>query len=332
MKVLLTGASGFVGSHVLDSLRRRNISVALLLRPGSSRAFLQPHLPAVTIHAGSIGEPESLRQALDGVSHIIHCAGCVKAARVEDFYNINQVGTRALVAAANSTGARIKRFVFVSSLAAAGPASANRPRRETEEPQPVSEYGRSKLAGERELQLLQNSECVIIRPPAVYGPRDTAFLSLFKAVQRHLLPAPNSKQALSLVYVKDLAESIVRCLDHPDVVGKSYFVASRQIVSALDIGRAIARQTGSWTLTLPLPPIALWPVCLACEWSSRITGKAHILSLQKFPELAAQGWVCDPSAFCQDTGYQCPTSLEQGVAETLEWYRQAQWLARPRPA
>lgn len=326
MKVLLTGASGFVGSHILDSLRARGVATAVLLRPTSDRHLIKVHLQAVEVRSGSIGDLESLRSAMADVTHIIHCAGCTRASRTSEFYDANHLGAQNVVKAVNSLGTQIQRLVHVSSLAVAGPGTPSQPARESDTPRPVSEYGKSKLAGE----LAVRQECrvpfTILRPPAVYGPRDSGFLPMFKAVRNHLLPRPSSRQSLSLVFVRDLAEGVVACLDHAAAVGKTYFVASDEITTGRQMAEEIASQTGSWTIPFPLPAAVLWPVCLVQEAASRITGKPSLLNLQKFSELRAPGWVCDPGLLEQDLGYRCGTTLRQGIAETLAWYRREEWL------
>jgi len=260
LKILLTGASGFVGSHILDSLRVRGLATVLLLRPTSNRQFIASHLPDVELRSGSIGDPESLRQAMAGITHVIHCAGATKAARAAGFYEANQAGTRHIVSAVNGQGDQVQRIVHISSLAAAGPALREKPAREEDLPRPVSDYGKSKLAGELELRNHCRVEHVILRPPAVYGPRDGEFLRVFKAVKNHVLPRPSGAQALSLVFVKDLAEAVVTCLSHPAAAGKTYFVASREIVTARSMTEEIAAQMGVWTLPCRCPR----PCCGRC--------------------------------------------------------------------
>jgi nucleoside-diphosphate-sugar epimerase len=326
LKILLTGASGFVGSHILDSLRQRGLDIALLLRPTSNNRFINSQLPNVEVRPGSIGDPDSLGRAMAGITHVIHCAGATKAVRVAGFYEVNQAGTRNVVSAVNGQAGRVERLVYVSSLAAAGPALRERPAREEDVPQPVSEYGKSKLAGELEVRDHCRAEFVILRPPAVYGPRDTEFLRLFRAVKRHLLPKPGGAQALSMVFVRDLAEAVVTSLTHSAAAGKTYFVAAREVVTARMMGEEIAAQMNTWTLPLPLPTGLLWLVCLAQELVSRLTGKPNVLSLQKFAELRAAGWVCDPTRLERETGYACATTLNRGIAETLAWYREHNWL------
>ena len=323
---MLTGASGFVGSHILDSLRVRGLDIVLLLRPTSNKQFIASHLPEVEVRPGSIGDPESLQQTLAGITHVIHCAGATKASQSAGFYEANQAGTRNVVNAVNGQGDQVRRIVYISSLAAAGPAPREQPAREDDPTRPVSEYGKSKLAGELEVKDHCRVEHVILRPPAVYGPRDAEFLRLFKAVKNHVLPKPSGAQALSLVFVKDLAEAVVTCLSHPAAAGKTYFVASREIVTARDMADEIAAQINVWTVPLPLPTALLWPVCLVQEALSRLTGKPSVLSLQKFAELRAPGWVCDPTRLERETGCVCATTLKTGVAEALAWYQQQHWL------
>lgn len=323
---MLTGASGFVGSHILDSLRKRGIETAVLLRPSSDRGFLQHHLPSLEIRSGSITEPETLGAVLDGISHVIHCAGCTRAARNSEFYSINQVGTRNLVEAVNACCGKIQQFIHISSLAVSGPATPSRPAREEDLPHPVSHYGRSKAAGELEVHQRCKVPFTVLRPPAVYGPRDAGFLPMFRAVHRHVLPLPNKYQALSLVFAQDLAENVVGCLGASAAERKTYFVSSPDVVSGREMAREIARQARRWTIPLPLPTALLWPVCLAQEIASHLTGRASLLNLQKFAELRAAGWVCDPSRLQRELGLECTTTLARGVAQTLQWYREQKRL------
>jgi nucleoside-diphosphate-sugar epimerase len=283
-------------------------------------------LPDVELRPGSIGDPESLRQAMAGITHVIHCAGATKAARRAEFYDTNQAGTRNVISAVNGQAGQVQRVVHISSIAAAGPALREKPGREEDVPQPVSEYGKSKLAGELEVRDHCRAGYVILRPPPVYGPRDAELLRLFRAVKTHLLPSLSGEQAVSLVFVRDLAEAVVTCLTHPAAAGRTYFVASREVVTARTIAEEIASQMNVWTLPLPLPTALLWPMCLAQELASRLNGKPNVLSLQKFAELRAPGWVCAPTRLESETGCTCTTTLKTGIAETLSWYRQHHWL------
>jgi nucleoside-diphosphate-sugar epimerase len=325
MKVLLTGASGFVGSHILDSLMQRKVPTRLLLRKTSSDRFIGRHLSAVERCDGSIDHPESLPGAMRGITHVIHCAGLVKALSHRQFYEINQFGTRNLVTAANAQG--IDHFVHVSSLAAAGPGTPANPVRESDPPNPVSHYGRSKLAGEHEVANHCHCGFTILRPPAVYGPRDAEFLRLFKAVQSGFLPDLGcGRQALSLVFVEDLAAVTVACLTPAAAGGRVFFVAAPEVRTARDFGERVAQELGRRPLRIPVPVPLLWPVCWGQELISQLTRKANVLSGQKYAELRAPGWVCNASALKAELGLECTTTLDEGVPRTAMAYRQDGWL------
>jgi nucleoside-diphosphate-sugar epimerase len=327
MKVLLTGATGFVGSHILDALLERGMPTAVLLRRTSNQRFIEQHLQQVEVHHGSITEPNSIRVAMEQVTHVIHCAGRTKAVNAAEFFEANHQGTRQVVEEVNHRRGQIQRLVHVSSLAAAHPAVASAPAREDDPSNPVSEYGKSKLAGENEVRETCQTEFVILRPSAVYGPRDADFLKLFKAVKARVLPSfGGGRQALSLVFAKDLAQAAVECLTHPRAAGKILNVASPEIITARELSLEIARQMQNSTIPLPLPLSFLWPICLAQELISRITGQPGILSRQKYRELRAPGWVCDTARIREEIGFVASTSLEYGIRNTLQWYRQQRWL------
>ncbi len=315
-----------MGSHILDCLRARGISTALLLRSTSHKRFLESHLPAVEVRTGTITDLPSLRRALVGITHVIHCAGCTRARRTSDYYDINHLGTQNVVEAINPQSEQIRRLLHISTLAVAGPATAARPAREDNPPRPVSEYGKSKLAGEMAVRDNCRVPFTVLRPPAVYGPRDEGFFSMFKAIQSHVLPRPAKRQELSLVFVRDLAQAVVDCLEHPAAAGHIYYVASKEVVTARTIADEIAAQVKHWTLPCPLPSALLWPICLFEQLRAQLTGKPTLLNLQKFAELQAPGWVCDPSRLQRDLGFYCNTTLKAGIAETLGWYRKERWL------
>lgn len=327
MKVLLTGASGFVGSHVADLLAARKIPAAALLRPRASRGFLAGALPRLEIRTGSLDEPASLDHALADITHVIHCAGATKALDREGFFAVNEGGTRRVVEAMNRRGGQIQRLVHISSLAAAGPATADRPRTEADTPAPVSDYGRSKLAAEQVVRERCGGDWTILRPPAVYGPRDGEFLRLFKAVRSHVRPRfGGGRQQLTMVYVEDLADVIVAALTHPQARREVFFAGGPEVVTAGELAAAVAAISDTWSVTLPLPNAVLW---LACHWSgfaARVTQKANVLNAQKYAELSAPGWVCDVRKLPSRLGQSCPTTLSAGLEKTLSWYRNQGWL------
>jgi nucleoside-diphosphate-sugar epimerase len=328
MRVLLTGANGFVGSHILDELCHRGIETSILLRSTSSTAFINHRLNQIKVCRGSLDNPDSLKSALGDVTHVIHCAGLVRALEPSDFYRANQQGTRNLVEAINESGKnRVKRLVLISSLAATGPSAPGKLRREEDAPCPITDYGRSKLAAEEEV--IQNCEVeyTILRPPGIYGDRDGEFLRLFKAVRNHILPLfGGGKQQLSIVYVKDLAHVCVEALLEPEAAGRIYFVANPQITTSGELAKTIADELNVWTFPLYLQLQALYAICLCQEMISRLSKKPSVLSRQKYRELSAAAWTCDVSKLKNELGIVCQTSLKEGVKKTLEWYRSEGWL------
>ena len=325
MKVLLTGASGFVGSHVLDALAARGIPTAVLLRPSSNRRFIAPHLATLEVHPGSITDPASLAAALRGVTHVIHCAGLVKAVRAAELFAVNHDGTRNLVAAVNAS--HVERLVHISSLAVSGPGTTAAPAREVAPPAPVSAYGRSKLAAEEEVMTHCRPAFTILRPAAVYGPRDGEFLRLFRAARAHVRPTfGGGRQELSLVFVADLAAIILASLAHPGAPGRVFHVASGETCTARQLTTEIARQLGGWTLPLPLPNSVWRPICVLAQAAARLTGRPTVLAHGKVRELTAPGWVADTGRLRATLALTCSTSLREGIAATRAWYEQEGWL------
>jgi nucleoside-diphosphate-sugar epimerase len=327
MKVLLTGASGFVGSHILDLLVAQSIPTAILLRSTSRHRFIEPHLSRVDVRVGSVSDPASLPAALEGITHVIHCAGCTKAIDASEYYRVNRDGTRNLVDAINRRQGEVQQFILISSLAASHPACADAPAREDDEPAPVTEYGRSKLAGEHVLQEHAQFPYSILRPAAVYGPRDGDFLLMFKAARARWVPSfGGGRQQLSLVYVEDVAHAVLACLKGAAPKNRIYNVAHAEVLTAHALMAEIGRQLGVNTIQIPLPTPLLWPVCLIAEGITRLSGRPSIVNLQKYPELTAPGWVCDNRQLRDALGYEPVTGLQDGIARTLAWYQQQGWL------
>lgn len=327
MLVLLTGASGFVGSHVLESLLRHGLATTVLLRSSSKRDFIKPYLHKVQIRTGSILDERSLERALEGVTHVIHCAGLTRARYPQEFIQTNHIGTKNIVNAVNKHSTTIKRLVYVSSLAAVGPCGPEAPATEETPPRPVSIYGMSKLKGEQEVRENCEIEHVILRPPAVYGPRDDGFLPLFKLVRARIMAEfLGGVKAMSFVYVCDLAEAIVQAMLHPSAAGKTYFVTGREVISPTDFVHTIAQIMGVKPIKIPLPVQVMWPICIGMELLARLINRPVILNRQKYAELRAHSWVCDGGRIERELGIVCQTSLLVGLKETIQWYQEHAWL------
>ncbi|MGZ6091883.1 MAG: NAD-dependent epimerase/dehydratase family protein, partial [Polyangiales bacterium] len=225
MKVLITGGSGFLGSHVAEQLGKKGHSVRALVRKSSNTKFLST-LPHVELAYGTVEDKDSIAKAAEGVDAMVHSAGLVKALTPADFVATNVDGTRNLLEVALDRRASIKRFVFVSSLAAHGPSSDGLPIAHDRVPAPVTEYGRSKLAAEKLVTAAKNElRVTTIRPPSIYGPRDTEMLAFFEAMAMGVLPVMGGgKQKLSIVHAEDCARACIAAIEVEHESGRAYYV------------------------------------------------------------------------------------------------------------
>lgn len=325
--MLLTGASGFIGSRILARLVVEGIPTAILLRPKSPKALIQSEVGRVEVRLGTVTDRASLKAALNGVSRVIHCAGKTKVTRVADFDEVNVGGTRNLVEAIGALRGQVRRLVHVSSLAAVGPAVAAAPAREDDPTCPVSAYGRSKLAGERVIRAQAGIDAAILRPGGVYGPGDQDFLQLFRTIRRGWCPVfDGGRQPLNLVYVEDLAEVVVRCLEEGLVPSGTYHVAHPRIVTARELAEQVGLAMERQPWMIPLPAGLLVPLSWGGELAGRLTGKPGILGVDRRHELMAPGWVCDTTRLREQAGLECRTDLGAGLKATSAWYRTAGWL------
>jgi len=327
MKVFLTGASGFVGSHVLDALIAGRHEVSILIRRTSNTRFISRHLPVVRVHYGSLGDVEMLKEVLPGIEAVIHCAGKIKALHSSDFYRVNQTGTRNVVMASNACRESVRHLVHISSLAVSGPGVPGCPAEETGEPRPVSIYGRSKWLGETEIRQHCRVPWTILRPAAVYGPRDTEFLPVFRKVKQRLMPLlSGAERFLNVIYGPDVASAVLCCLQQEESRGKTFHVASEPPCTDEEFMEEIASQLKVNPVRLRIPRLGLTLAAMIQEILSRATGRPSMLSRQKVPELLAPGWVCSTQGMRNQLGFTAPTSLREGVGRTLEWYRREGWL------
>jgi nucleoside-diphosphate-sugar epimerase len=225
--VLVTGANGFIGSRLCALLAASGYAIRILCRETSDLSLLRdiPYSKSI----GDVTRPESLDRAVSGVDYIIHSAGLIKAKNEEAFFKVNQHGTLAMANAVKNCNLTLKKFVLVSSVAAAGPASGT-PRKEDDPPQPLTTYGRSKLASEEALEPFYDLfPITVVRPPAVYGPGDKAILSLFSVVNKGLRPyMGGGRNRVQMVYVDDLTRGIKAAMESNRSAGQSYFIAESQ--------------------------------------------------------------------------------------------------------
>lgn len=324
--VLVTGAAGFVGSHLVDALLAREVPVRALVRPTTDPRHLDAS--RVSFVLGDVGDPDALARAVDGCGVVYHVAGITQADGPGAFDRVNALGAERAAVAAARTG--VERFVLVSSQAAGGPARSDRPRSEDDADAPVGAYGRSKLEGERraaEALAPSLTDLVIVRPPSVYGPRDAAFAMLFRLVEKGIVPLPGgSRQVLSLVHATDLAEGTVRAREHGRP-GARYYLAGGPPVTTAQLVDSIARGLGRKALRVDVPSGMLKAAVSVAEAWARTTGRPARLTRERLGDWLEQNWTVDDSRARAELGYAPRVSLEAGIAETARWYRSAGWIA-----
>jgi nucleoside-diphosphate-sugar epimerase len=327
LKVLVTGASGFLGSHVAEQLSHAGHEVVALVRKSSNRKFLET-LPNVSFAYGAVEDAASVHEATRGVDAIVHSAGLVKARDVGEFEKINVDGTKNLLAAAQKLPA-IKRFVFVSSLAAVGPSSDGSPVTLDREPNPVTHYGRSKLRAEQAVIEAKNELPVtVIRPPMIYGPRDNETFAFFQTVARRVLPyLGDGRNTLSVVYVGDCASACVRAIFADVPSGSVYFVEDGKVYVWRDMLAELEEVLERRALVrFAIPFFVLRGAAVASEGYGKLRGKAVMLTRDKINELSAPHWVCDSQKTRTELGWTPQVGWREGAKRATEWYRQEGWL------
>lgn len=322
---LVTGASGFVGSHIVDELLGRGARVRCLLRGTSSRRWLQGK--DVEYAEGDVRRPDGLDQAVAGADWIVHAAGLTHAKDEAEFQRANVSGTENILAAVLRADPLPRRFLYISSQAAAGPSRNGAPVTEDLAPRPVSAYGRSKLGGETlVMRAAERLPVTSIRPPVVYGPRETALLKYFRAVKHHLRPYLGGAKPFSIVYAEDLARAVWAGLNQEASAGQIYFVGGPDTTSYEEVGQAIEGALGTWAVPLPIPAFLLQAGALAGEFAGAITRRAPFFSREKFREITAGAWLVSSRKIRDQLGWASATTLEQGTLATAAWYREAGWV------
>ncbi len=325
MRVLVTGASGFLGGHVAELLSARGDRVRALVRATSKRTHLEK-LANVELFEGSVEQMDRVRAAVDEMEAVVHCAGIVKARSTDEFLSVNVGGTANLVEATRRRG--LKRFVHVSSLEACGPSSDGSPVPHTQE-SPVTAYGRSKLAAEKVvLAAKDDMPVVILRPGAIYGPRDAEILEVFRTINRGLLPLVAGGGAMGVwVYATDCARACIRAIEADVPSGRAYFVDDgcgpidqRQL--SADAERALGKKAFV-RANLPVP--LLMAVARGAEAFGRVTNRPVMLTREK-ANMLLQHWVCSSESTRRELGWQPEVPWDQGVRLAVRWYRDNGWL------
>jgi len=322
-RVLVTGATGFVGSHIARTLAKAGREVLCGVRSTSDTRWIDD-LATERVRF-DLDSQRGLVEAMRGVQVIVHAAGLTRSGRASDYHSVNAEGTRRLAGAA--AAARVRRFVLISSLAARGPDASAKAGGD----HPVSDYGRSKLAAETYLRDLEGVlDAIVLRPTAVYGPRDRDFLPLFRLALAGLLFVPGSAGLLQPVYVDDVARAALAATGEADVGFGPFPVAGAQIYAWQDVVTGLEEALGRHVRVVRLPAAAFLLAGGASERVAKVRGRAALFDERRARDLAVHAWTCEVSGTEEALGWRAEVPIFEGLHRTARWYLQAGWLGVKR--
>ena len=339
MKILITGASGFIGSFIVEEALRRGFDTWAAVRKSSSKEFLQDE--RIHFIELSLSSEEQLAEQLRGraFDYVVHAAGVTKCLDKRDFHRINTEGTQHLVRALIASGMPLKRFVYISSLSIMGAIREELPYTEileSDTPQPNTAYGRSKLEAERWLKNekleMRNEKLfpfVVLRPTGVYGPRERDYFMMAKSIEAHTDFAVGFKQQdITFVYVTDVVQAVFLALEKGET-GRAYFLSDGEVYQSSTFSDLIRRELGNpWWIRITAPLWLLRIITFVGEYVGRITGRVTALNNDKYHIMRQRNWRCDITPARRELGYEPQVKLEEGVRRSIAWYKENNWLKK----
>jgi dihydroflavonol-4-reductase len=323
---LATGANGFVGSHLTEALLAQGYRVRCMVRRTSDLRFVRD-LPVELVYA-DLEDAAGLRQACQGADVVCHCAALTRALSEERFYRANTHGTILLARTCMEVCGDLRRFVFVSSQTAAGPSETEDDYvNESAVPRPITWYAKSKWAAERALLALGDQlPLTIIRPAAVFGPRDQDFLTYFSLVRRGLrLKLGRRERRISFIYVHDLVDLILLAIESDRAVGQTYFGCGGNS-SYTELADLIAKALERRTIGITLPEAVLTPMSVWARVQGRLTQRPPLLNDQRVIDMRQRYWLCSGEKARRELGYVARRDMESAVRETAAWYLREGWI------
>jgi nucleoside-diphosphate-sugar epimerase len=326
MKVLVTGSTGFIGSHLVELLIKNGHEVRCLIRKTSSLNWLKG-LPVQYLE-GDLFDLAALRRAVEGVGFVYHSAGLTKAKTEEEYFRANVTGTRNLLEAVSEVSPGLSRFVLVSSQTAVGPSPTITPIIEEASPHPITSYGRSKLKAEEAcISLASNLNITICRLPAVYGPRDRDVFEFFHTMSMGLQPVVGFRDKyVSLIHVRDVVRGLVLAAESSKAIGQTYFISSKDIYNWRDVGNTTKEVLRKSAFRLRIPEAGVYMIAGIAEVMAKFSPKPALINFEKARDMVQDYWTCDSSKARRDFGYEQEVSLEEGVRDTVSWYKTMGWL------
>ncbi|MCX6257126.1 MAG: NAD(P)-dependent oxidoreductase [Bacteroidia bacterium] len=330
--ILITGASGFIGSFLVEKALDKGFDVYAGIRSSSSRQYLTDkriHFTELDFSDAAIltGQLFEIKQSGVNFDYIIHNAGITKANKIKQYFEVNALYTGTFIKSLAAAGQQPVKFIYISSLAAWGPGrNETQPIRETDVPNPVTSYGRSKLQAEEYIRQQTFFPYMIIRPTAVYGPKEKDIFIYFKLINKHFEPYIGKQpQKISMIYVKDLVAAIFLSVES-SLINRAWFVSDGRSYSMQNIGALIRKELGKSTLKFSLPIPLIRIIAWILEKCCSMFGYMPALNLEKLNELESKNWVCEHESLENELGFSPGYTLENGIKEAAEWYRKEGWL------
>jgi len=331
MKILITGASGFIGSFIVEEALKQGFETWAAIRKSSSKEYLQDErIHFIELNLSSKAQLiEQLRP--HQFDYVVHAAGVTKCLNKADFRHINTEGTKNLVDALLDLQMPLKRFVFLSSLSVFGAIKEQLPYdeiREDDTPKPNTEYGRSKLEAERYIDSIGSRlPYIILRPTGVYGPREKDYFMMAKSIKQHIdFAVGYQRQDITFVYVTDVVQAVFLALEKGET-GRKYFLSDGQVYQSTTFSDLIHEELGRpWWLRITAPVWVLRVVTFFGEYIGHMTGKVTALNNDKYNILRQRNWRCDIEPARRELGFEPKVQLKEGVKTTIQWYKDHKWL------
>lgn len=333
-KILITGASGFIGSFIVEEALSQGYKTYAGVRRSSSRRYLQDE--RINFLEIDFSSKQSIVEALSNFKrdngsfdYIIHCAGVTKCINKEEFIEVNYLQTKNFVDSLSELEMVPKQFIYISTLSVFGPIyeQTYQPIAESDQRQPNTAYGLSKLKSEQYLEQMPDFPYVIFRPTGVYGPREGDYFLMIKSIKGHVdFSVGYKRQDITFVYVKDLVQAIFLAIDKK-VNRRAYFVSDGQVYSSRSFSDLIQHELGDpFVIHIKSPLFVLKVISLCAEFLSGLMKKTSTLNSDKYKIMKQRNWQCDISPTVEELGYEPKYKLDRGVKEAVSWYKDEKWI------
>lgn len=323
---VVTGANGFVGSHLVDLLLSKGFEVRCITRKSSDLKWLNGK--DVKIFDCGLFDKEAIKKVFQNADYVFHVAGVVKSKKPEGYFKGNVETTRTLLDAAVEAKINLKKFVVVSSLTVAGPAEIGNPKIESSECHPITTYGKSKLAEEELAKTYMDKlPITICRAPAVFGERDTEIFIFFDTFKKGLMTSIGfDKKLLSLIHAVDLVNGFYLAAISDKSAGQIYFISSEELYDWEQIGGLTSKIMNKKPLKVKVPHFMVYFIAAIAQFFAMFSSKPATLNLEKAKDLTRKAWTCDTSKAIKELGYRQNIPIEEGLRRTINWYKEVNWL------